>query len=541
MFPLRGPRVERSGDGDGGASAVEYAALLALAGVLVAALWGAGVFDPMAEGVRQATCRLFRIDPCTPSDRPPVAARDPHEPLQPCTTLIDTHFLEETITIPTKRVDVRTSSRGTMQITRRVQGDGKPDIWEVTDFTWGEGGVATPNIGKSTVSSDGSGGRTGFKIAAWGGVILTNGNVYRFESEQEARDFYRRLEEHRIGGQVRFTLRTNPISGGPVWLLGKLPWVGDDIDEWFGGSEPDREPDLSYTDGGLTGGFNGEAEVPFVSLPFKGRGFWITGTRVDNTNGDHTVYFQDREEAELAVQIDLSAVWKRLPASARSQAAGGLDSALELALQEIERLLRDRFGPDFSIPTAQRSEIKAGIRINPDIGLNVKYRRARTFAYTEDRNGTPKALVETDSDQLVVYARASAKAKVDNGGDKADAGGNAQWILGGRRWIEEKTLDYADPEDRRIIDRYLAEGGGGHSTVVDDYFARGGGTRARLTYDNGGDTWKGSGTAETTSRKSKAKRKWGVVEIGDEQETNRLIEAEYFSPGKGWVKWDKCG
>ncbi|WP_329519610.1 hypothetical protein [Spirillospora sp. NBC_01491] len=487
----------------------------------------------LAHGIQVAICRLLEVggldavcDAGTGPSRPSGAVRDPDEPITPCVAGMESAYLEETLTVPTKRIDVRTNSRGTVQLIEKVGPDGRR-FWDVMDFTWGEAGVSSPEIGDSK-----------FKYGVWGGLDVTNGKGYRFTDEAAARAFLKDLTGHRIGNAAKFTVRTNPITGGLSWLLGKIPKVGKAYDRWIGGSEPDGEAAIDYVDGGITGGGKGELDLGPVKFPFKGRGWWVQGTQNDRESGQKTTYVTQRGEAEIGVSIDLASIWRGLPKGVEERAAAGMDDALDLAMTLIVKRLGQELGDGFVMPPRQRAEIKKAIRVNPSGGLNYKHRGGATASFTVDRQGRPVRLVRTSYGQDVVYFRADGKAKVDGEGVRAEATAGRQWIIHAQRTQTDRALSYSDPADRKVIEEY---GRTGDERMLDAYFAVGGGTMSRLTYDNTGETEKEEAKGGTKgAAKGKRRSHLGVYEVAREREKHTVQSAEYYKPDRGWVPWTRC-
>ncbi|MQY03845.1 hypothetical protein [Actinomadura macrotermitis] len=515
---------------DRGEGPVAYLASLLFCAVLAAVLLLTGLGGDVARFTGAAICRVGQaaglVAHCDPPGRPGTdrTAPDPDQPVQPCLAGSESTYLEETVTIPTKRVDVRTNSRGTIQLNKRVGPDGRP-VWEVVDFTWGEGGVSTPEVGKGPV-----------KGGVWGGLMMTNGKVYGgFTTEEEARRFFDDLKEHRIGSEVKFTLRTNPVTGGFVWLGSKLPWVGDDIDRYMGGSEPDRKPTGEYLDGGITGGLKGDVELGPVKIPLKGRGWLISGTQHNLVNGEKTTYYTQRGEAEVAVQLDLGDIISKLPPPLRRSAQQGLEAGLDAVLNVVEGQLKSKIGNNFVLQPGQRAQIKGAVKLNPSIGLNYKHRAGTTWGVTQDKDGKVVRVTQTQNGQDVLYARVDGKLKSSNSvGDKFDATGGKQWILFAQRTLTEKALDYSRADDRKLIDQYLLDG---DTDALERAWDQGAGTMGRTTYDNTGETGKAEAKGAAGG---KPKTRWGIFEIGREDEKSILQDAQYFKPGVGWVPWKAC-
>ncbi|MGI5167421.1 hypothetical protein ACQEU3_24040 [Spirillospora sp. CA-253888] len=519
----------RSG-ADRGEGAVGYLAIVLLCSAVAAALILSGFGGRVSGGIGDAVCRILKAGgfpvACAdrPGDVPGQTAPDPDAPTGSCLAHSESRYLEETLTIPTKRVDVRTNSRGTIQLNKRVGPDGKP-VWEVVDFTWGEGGVASPDAGAGPVKGN-----------VWGGLTVTNGKVYGgFRDEAEARRFFQDLERHRIGSDVKFSLRTNPISGGFVWLGTKLPWVGDDFDRYMGGSEPDRKPTAEYMEGGVTGGGKADIELGRLKIPLKGRGWLVAGSQTDLRNGEQTTYYNQRGEAEVAVQIDVGDIIAKLPAPLRQRAQQGMADGLDAVLGAIESQLKGKLGDGFVMLPEQRAQIKAQVKLNPSIGLNYKHRGGTTWGITRDKNGNVVRVTQTQNGQDVLYARVDGKLKTGNGaGDQLTTGAGQQWIVFAQRTLTDRTLDATRAEDRQVIDRFLRDGDTG---AVERAFDAGAGTTGRVTFDNTGSTGKAELKGEGGG---KPKTRWGIFEIGRESETHTLQSAMYYKPGVGWVPWRAC-
>jgi hypothetical protein len=517
---------------DRGEGPIGYLVVLLLCAMIVAALVLSGLGGQVVRYIGAAVCQVADagglVDGCD-SVEPPGDGRpqtNPDIPASGCVPYMQREYLEETVTVPVRYVDARTNSRGTLQLIERIGPDGKP-TWEVVDFTWGEGGVGTPEVPAGPV-----------KGGIWGGLTLTNGNVYGgFSSEEEARRFYDQLREHRLGSEIKFGLRTNPVTGGLVWLGSRLPWVGDDIDRYMGGSEPDREPTESYMEGGLTGGFRGSAEfdlkVANLKFPFKGRGWLLAGTRVNNVNGEITSYYTQRGEVEVAVQIDVGDVIRRLPKRLREGAQRGLEEGLDAALDAIEGQLKGKYGNDFMLSPQHRTQMKTQIKLNPSIGFNYKHRGGTQWAVTTDAAGNLLRLTQTQDGQDVLYVRADGKAGGTGPDGKGEVTAGGQWILFAQRVVTQKDLDYTSLEGREIIDRFLRDGDTG---AVERAWAQGAGTMSRLTYDNTGETTK----LEAQGSRASPKRRLGMIEISRESEEHTLTTAQYYTPGVGWTEWKEC-
>ncbi|GAA4132915.1 hypothetical protein GCM10022416_13190 [Actinomadura keratinilytica] len=529
---IRGAAARTAGRRDAGEGPLGYVVVALLCALLAVAVALSGVSGRVVSDIAAAVCRIgemARLVPdCRSQDRDDreQARRDPDEPTTGCVPSMESHYLEETVGIPVRYVDVRTNSRGTLQLVERVGPDGRR-TWEIVDFTWGEGGVGTPDGLRAGPVGGG----------VWGGLSITNGKVYGgFTDEREARRFFDDLRRHRIGDDIKFTLRTNPITGGFVWLGSRLPWIGDDIDEFMGGSEPDRAPTEEYLDGGLTGGFRADLDLNLgpakLKLPFKGRGWLLSGTRVNNTNGQTTHYFTQRGEFEAAVQIDVSRLLRTLPASVRRQVQQGLDEGVDVLLDMIERQLRREYGNGFVLLPDQRAQMKAQIKLNPSVGFNYKHRGGTQWGVTYDRDGNIVGISQVQNGQDIVYVRADGKFAGQNGiGDKGQLTAGGQWILFAQRTVTQKNLDYSSAEDRAVIDRYLRDG---DTDAVEQAWEKGAGTMSRLTYDNTGDT------AKLEGRGSTPRRRLGFIEIGRETERHSLQSAHYYKEGQGWVPWQRC-
>ncbi|QKW34171.1 hypothetical protein HUT06_09165 [Actinomadura sp. NAK00032] len=504
------PLVEiRAGEpADRGASVTEYVGILALVAAVCASLLTFGVPGRTSGAVCRALHTMHLTGACS-GTATAAGKPDPDEPRTACSTGIETKYLEETVTIPT-RINVRTNSRNTLQLDHRVGANGK-STWEVSDFTWGEGGIASPDFDFKFG-----------KFGIWGGGQLTNGDVYSFDNEKEARKFFDDLVDHRIGNTAKFVVRTNPLTSGFSWLVGKTPVVGKYYDRWIGGSEPDRKPSADYREGGLTGGFKSELNLWKVKMPAKARGWLIDGTRTDRKTGQRTTYYTEKGEAEAGVLVNLGDVWKRLPKGARERAAAGAADALALAMAEISKRIGAK---GIELTPAQTEKIKAKIQLNPNAGLNFKRRAQTTWAYTEDKDGTMLSLTKTSNTQDILYFRADGKLSGGVDSEKGAVIGGKQWLLYSERTVTDKTLDYADPQDRKALEDY---GETGDDAALDRYFTGGGGRMSRLTYDVTGDT-------------DKLDVNWGgLFEGSGEHQINTLTGAQFYKAGQGWVPWTRC-
>lgn len=495
-------------DSDRGASVPEYVGIVALVAAVCASLFVLGVPGRTSDAVCRALHTMRLTGACSATGTAAGKA-DPDEPRTACTTGIESRYLEETVTIPT-RLNVRSNSRNTVQIERKVGSNGKPS-WEVSDFTWGEGGLASPDFKFSFG-----------KLGIWGGGQFTNGDVYSFDNEQDAKKFFDDLVDHRIGNTAKFVVRTNPITSGFSWLAGKTPFVGKYYDRWIGGSEPDKEPSADFQEGGITGGFKGELNLWKLKLPAKARGWLIDGTRTDRKTGQRTTYFTEKGEAEVGVLVNLGDVWKKLPKGARERAAAGAADALALAVNEISERLGAK---GIELTPTETEKIKGRIQLNPNAGLNFKRRTQTTWAYTEDKDGNMLGLTKTSNTQDVLYFRADGKLGGSVGSDKGEVIAGKQWLLLSERNVTEKALDYADPQDRKALEEYRQTG---DDAALDRYFTAGGGRMSRLTYDVTGDTDKLDANSGA------------LFEGSGEHQINTLTGAQYYKAGQGWVPWKRC-
>ncbi|WP_131741432.1 hypothetical protein [Actinomadura roseirufa] len=524
---------------DRGASVPEYVAILALIAAVCASIFVLALPDQTSFAICNTLQKINMMSGCARGKGPGgTTAQDPDEPRTACTKAVDSKYLEETFTIPTPwKGKSRTNSRGTVQLVQKIGADGKVS-WEVNDFTWGEAGV----------HFDFESGKW-LKFGIWGGGEFTNGNVYSFKDEAEARKFFDDLVKHRIGNTAKFVVRTNPVTGGFSWLVGKIPWVGDKYEDWMGASEPDKEPSADYHEGGPTAGAKLDLTFGKFKDTTKTRGFIIDGTRTDHKTGERTTYYSLKGEGENSLVVDLGDVWKVLPKGTRDRVAAGAADALELFMTKADELLG---GQGVVLLPEDRAQLKAQIKVSPSFGINVKVRTATSWSTTEDKDGKPLRMTKSTTTQYVLYTRLEGKAEVKGegkvGGGKAKPGkiepvGGKQWILASRRITTDKTLDLTDPTDAQALEKAT-----NHSDIpgvdyftrffedLDKYFDAGGGRQSRLVYDVTGDTGKADAKGE-----AKGKRKWGgFFESSREHEQSTLTKAEFYKPGQGWVEWKRC-
>jgi hypothetical protein len=512
---------------DRGEGGLGYLGVMLVAAAIIVGLLGSGIGGRLGAAGWTAVCKALRAggaaDSCDPHTGMPPGAipRDPDEPTRGCVPRVESRYLEETLTIPTRRIDVRTNSRGTVQMIKRLGPDGRP-TWEIWDFTWHEAGLATPETPFGPV-----------KAGAWGGVSINHGKIYGgFGDEAEARRFFTDLEQHRIGNEAKFTLRTNPITGGLVWLGTLLPWVGDDFDRFMGGSDPDRKPTGELLDGALTGGFKVDVEAGRFKVPTKGRGWLVLGSQTNLENGETTTFFNSRAEFEVGLQFDVGDIMSKLPPAVRQRAQQGLEDGVDAVLNVIEGTLKSKHGNDFLLLPEHRAQLRSQIKLNPSIGFNYKHRGGTTWGVTTDRDGNVVRVSQTRNGQDVFYARVDAKSRSSSeGGGKTEAVVGRQWILFAQRTVTEKHMERSDPEARAVIDRYLYDR---DTDAVERAWDRGVGTQGRMSYDNTGDTLKAEAKGAGNTRR------WGVLEFGRESEDHILQSAHYFKPGQGWVAWKGC-
>jgi hypothetical protein len=147
------------------------------------------------------------------------------------------------------------------------------------------------------------------------------------------------------------------------------------------------------------------------------------------------------------------------------------------------------------------------------------------YSVTFDRDGKAQSLVQTYNVSLSGHVRGAAGL--------GPVGVWTNQAVIGARWITNKTLDLNDPEDLAAAKRLWSEGPLnpiGARLQLDDYFERGGGTMAKVTYDSHEPIEHVSVGLPVVA-----------LDFESDSEDADANRAEYYVPGKGWVKWDKCG
>jgi hypothetical protein len=570
-----------SAERDRGDMTIQNLAVIVLIAAITASIFATGIPGRVAGGIEEAICRILHLGglvaDCHPAVLPPIAgpsatprptaaepspglttfptAQPTGQPTQPqpqpspgpsptgpaydpgptqnpqptphsevptngCIRGMDGRYLEETFVLSRKVFGVRTSSRGYMVIRQVVGPDGKVK-WEVSDYTWGEGAAwagADKGGDDSTVSA---------KVQAWLGGMVTNGHTYDFNDEKSARDFYDKLAQRRIGGYgVKFTLRTNPITGGSIWAIGKIPGIGGWFSKFMGSKEPDQPSSSHWTEEGLTGGAQIDVNMKLaggtsVTIPMKGRGWVVGGTRTTDSGpdqGDVTTYRRDNGEAEASVQFGSDDLMKYAP-------GGKWTSAAALAaIEAITLRLQNQFHQHIVIPPA----LVALIKKSPDIAINIKRKVGTTDALTVDKNGYGKSFSRTEDSQWNFYVRVGASHGI---GGSGKVSGNVQNSLYATRTIATKTLDLRNPND---YDFFRNWSGSGDDGALDAYLQGGGGNESQLNFDAGVHSGK-LGINDIPALKGLLQ-----FELNTESETDRLVDARYYKPGTGWVTWQQC-
>ncbi|MCW2913986.1 MAG: hypothetical protein JWN52_2054 [Actinomycetia bacterium] len=452
-----------------------------------------------------------------PPPRSPQATPHSEVPTSGCIRGMDRRYLENIFGLSRKIFGVRTSSRGYMMIRQVVGPDGKA-TWEVSDYTWGEGALlAGGNLGNPDDPAS-------TETQGWLGGMVTNGHSYSFGDEKSARDFYENLAKQRIGGLgVKFTLRTNPLTGGPVWAIGKIPVVGGWFSKFMGSKEPDQPSSSHWTETGVTGGMQVDIKVnagASLSVPMKGRGWVVDGTRTTDSGpnqGDVTHYHRDRGEVEASLQIGAGDLMRYAP-------GGKWTSAAALAaIEAITLRLQTHYHQHIVIPPA----LAALIIKSPDVAINIKRKVGTTDSLTVDKNGYGKSYSRTEDSQWNFYVRVGKSL----GGSKGKLSGNVQETLYSTRTITNKTLDLQNPNDYNFFRNWLSSWDDG---AFDSYLQQGGGNESQLNFDAGVHSGK-IGINKVPALKGLLQ-----FELNTEYETDKLVNARYYKPGTGWVTWQQC-
>ncbi|MBC6457756.1 hypothetical protein [Actinomadura sp. HBU206391] len=494
-----------------GAGATDYLVVL----LLIAVLAGAIAVSPAAGGVRsgieKAICRVGQAGglqkECEPAgDKPPpLVAVDPDMPTANCLTDIDYEYLENTTSARLKRVDILTDGGGQITLRRYVQGNGKPDLWQVWDMGWSDAGVGTPGENK-------------FKAGIWAAIAGSNTEIYNFTDEKQARDFYEQLKDYRLGNWFKLAVRTNPISGAVV-RLGS--WMfGDGVDEFWGGKEPDRKPSQEVYDGGLWfGGFN---DVALGKLPFsivgKDWGTASGGVWKDNDTGETTYYLQGSDQLMESLEIDIERALKALGLDKKTTAN------LNKAMDWMEQQLSKQLGTPIKFPDG----LRRGLATDSGVGVGLRGTISRWYGLTVDKNGKPVSFVQLDDVQGSWHLRGDISV--------GPLGFWYQNSMDGVRWRTTKTLDLTDPKQMGALSLVLRQAGqGAGGTIVapfllDELFDKGLGTMGKVDYDY-----------EVTTANPNLNAGIGAMSFEWEGGSSKATSAQYFKPDVGWVPWEKCG
>jgi hypothetical protein len=496
--------------GERGAGAVDYLAVLLLIAAVAGVIAASSVPDDVQSSIAAGICKVAKAGglsaDCRAAQigRPPLTASDPDVPKSTCLTDISNEILEFDTSVKLKRLDVLADGGGQLTLRRYVQGDGKPDLWQIWDQSWSDGGASTPSENK-------------LKSGARALVSGANTEIYNFTDEKEARDFYKRLRDYRIGNWAKLAIRTNPITGAVTWGLGRLPWIGDDIEDFMGGREPDRKPSQEIYDGGLWAGFFNDIPLGGIPLSIVGRD-WANasgGVWKDYDTGDTTYYVQGTNQGMESLELDVGRMLKKLKLDKR------VPANVQKALDGIQQELSSKMGTPVTLPPP----LRRALATDTGLGVGLRGTVSRWYGVTYDKNGRPKTFVQTDDVQGSWHLRGDVHL--------GPAGAWLQDSQGGTRWRTTKTLDLTDPKERNAFDLAVRQAAQqnpiGAALALDDLFDKGLGTMAKVDYDY---------QVRTVSPSANV----GIAGIAFESETSssKATGAEYFKPGTGWVPWTKC-
>ncbi|WP_146087372.1 hypothetical protein [Thermomonospora echinospora] len=493
--------------------------VLAVAVAVVLGLVTAGVNDTVRDGVRRELCKLSPSLGCPgPPGTQPVTMGDPDEPGGACLTNLHSRYGEFTA-IGNGRIFSILSDGGTqLQLRRYVNGNGKPDTWQVWDMSWMDvgGGVGIPDKSRLAFLNAG----------AWATAEGSKAEIYEFDNEKEAREFYKKMENYRIGDPIKVAVRTNPLTGPAHWLAGHLPFgIGDRIGDQIGANEPDRKPAQEYWDGGLYNGFYNDIQLGPLPLSIVGKNFGTTSAGVWRTyaQGDKkentTFYFQGSQQIMESAEADIDTMIKK--------AKKRFPNSVQNRISDVERQLADKLGTTMKLP----DPVKRAIATDSGVGIGLRGTGSTWIGITVDENGKPVEFTQIDDKQGSWHLRADL-----------DVGPASAWYQNSQEGFRERTtkvLDLTKPEDKAAFDRYLKTSVQPAAATqnpikpfrdLNQMFLDGAGTMSTVNFDNEVSTFNAS---------------IGAVVVGGEweydQTTSTATDASYWKPGTGWVKWDKCG
>jgi hypothetical protein len=543
---------------DRGTGALDYIAAIAL----VAAVAGVLVVSPIPSDIaRRAKIEICKVvhwprasDECETASTPvpqPVAV-DPDIPAGQCLTSIENEYLEPGATVGVAKKALNVMQDGGSQVTLRkyIQPDGTP-AWEVWDMGWSDAGALAGINGKKKLMNREFQGSAG----AWATLEGTNAEIYEFTNEKEALAFQKQQRDYRIGDPAswaKVAVRTLPISGGFTRLLGGLPVVGDSIEDFMGGREPERKPDQEYYDGGLwLGAFN---DVGPAGLPASlvGRD-WATasgGLWQYNKSGDKTLYFQASNQVMESVEFDLEPTLKALKLdkkvgadvvkglqAAQGQVVAGLVAQYvklygKAGAAQFEQKVNAKFASALGKLKNVPPPLLRGLATDSGAGIGGRATNSVWYGFTYDKNNKLKSFTEVDDEQLSWHYR------VDAGVGPVSAW--YQSSLTGERTRDTKTVDLTDPQQKAAFDAEMKKLGQGPIRMVEgfnglkDMFDRGVGTMAKTTYDYDVQTLVPSANVDLYAVGAGLSVEW-------EKNHSELTGGQYWKPGVGWLPWKQCG
>jgi hypothetical protein len=495
---------------DRGASLVEWAATLFLASLIMGALLAAGLTGTVQDRTTWAVCVLFGTqEDCdaAKAQQPPAQATDPDEPTGNCLVDVSSEYLETTVSGKYRYVDIITDGGAQLALRKYKGPDGK-EIWDVWDMAWSDAGAGASLPAKYQ--------KKGMDAGAWATIAGSKAEIYRFDNEKDAREFYKQRRDHRIGNWAKLGVRTNPVLGGALNGFLHIPLVPksvrDKVDDWFGGSEADRKPDEEYHDGGVMAGFFNDISLGGLPLSVVGKDFgWASGGVWKNNRDDTTTYyFQGSDQLMESLELDVGKALKKLKLYKKTSAN------VEKAITYIEDQLTSKFGTPITLP----GPVRRALATDTGLGIGLRGTVGRWYGITY-KDGKPIGFTQVDDVQGSWHLR----------GDVA-AGPLSAWMQdsqGGTRWRTTKELDLTKPEDMAALRANLSNPVAG-MFGLDQYFADGGGRMSKVDYDYHVNTKNPSLNLGVAG-----------VQFEDESAQSTATSAEYFKPGFGWVKWNRCG
>lgn len=580
------PRSACSPRRDGGATGIEYAALLLLVAALIAALLASGLYGVVARETPKAICKLFLLHPCepppltgpdgrpTPTTAPtthaptpgttgppvfpgpddsagptsspspsPSTSPAPTSPVNPfgrpapvCVVGGDGAYGELTITFPVRYVDIRGGARVYYTKSKIVDADGA-ERWVVTVAAFVEASAATPSLpGNQATTDDPLGVDTsGLPFSpsggAWIGANAVGTQTYSFTSQQEADAFPGTYAATRIKQVVGPAIEYNPLTGP----LTRIPWLGDKIKGLFD-HEPLKDADSWSVEAGLTGGLNGTFKADLwgvkAAISGLGRGWHLAGVS-RNRAGDWTFNLRDRGLVDVSLVVDLGTVLKR-------QKAKSGDPTVDGFLDMLEKVGVQKYGSGFALPQKLRDNLTKNW---PDVGGTVEFIVQSDYQLTVDKDGNPLRYHHAMHTSWTLRGRIADEVKTKSG--KVKVPGTFQVPLDGGRQVTSAALDLRDPQNAAAAQNFFVRAGlayvNGPTKLAEaspeftmlDHLIRTRGTQTKLTYD---ELTGGGNLGVLAERKARNL----LFRVESESTKISLTKSEIWEEGSGWVPWTAC-